>query len=212
MKWYILPLLACLLLSCSAAPKYVDPKFSGDRTWRILPAGKAITPPGPVATTTTVTEKAPPVKLGPPLPAGDRARVFIHDFSVSVPSALGKKTELAAMPSVLAAETQTALQTTGRFTPLTLSNLQDQLKKERMKEVMACSDEKCVSRIIENFGVSDSIFGVVRQLSPKMLHINLTYIRGETVLAATSTTCEASINALLKSVQSQVLRLAALTQ
>jgi len=102
-------------------------------------------------------------------------RVFVADVDAAGAEELGP---------VLASEVQVALQATGGLQALTLENLEAQLRKEKRKALLSCADHGCVQRIIENFGIPDTVFGRVKALGGERAHITLTWIRNGDVLHA----------------------------
>jgi len=137
-----------------------------------------------------------------PLPQGETVRVFVSDVIVDADG-------LADLGPVLASEIQVALQAGGRFQPLTLENLEAQLRKEKKKALLSCADDGCVQRIIENFGIPDTIFGRVKALGAERLHITLTWTRAGDVLHALTALSDRDPGALLEATRDLATRLAA---
>ena len=80
--------------------------------------------------------------------------------------------------SGLAAELCAALRDAGEFMPMTLENMEAQLGKEKLKQTLACEDTACVNRVVENFGISESVFGVVRWIARDNLQVTLVRMAG----------------------------------
>lgn len=80
--------------------------------------------------------------------------------------------------SGLAAELCAALRDAGEFMPMTLENMEAQLGKEKLKQTLACEDTACVNRVVENFGISESVFGVVRWIARDNVQVTLVRMAG----------------------------------
>ncbi len=143
-------------------------------------------------------------EVGKPLPQqGESAlRVFVSDVAVDAEG-------LRELGPVLASEIQVALQETGRLQALTLENLEAQLRKEKKKALLSCADDGCIQRIIENFGIPDTVFGRVKALGTGSLHLTLTWTRGEDVLHAVTAVSGLDPADLLPAIRDLAARLAA---
>ena len=141
---------------------------------------------------------------GTPLPRGngEPVRVFVSDVVIDAAG-------LEDLGPVLASEIQVALQEGHRFQALTLENLEAQLRKEKKKALLSCADEGCVQRIIENFGIPDTIFGRIKALGPDSLHLTLTWTRAGDVLHAVTAVSDRDIAALLPATRDLATRLSA---
>ncbi len=100
---------------------------------------------------------------------------------------------------IIAAEIQNELHKYENIRASTEVNLRDQLKKEKQKELLACDSKSCLQQILENFGISDTIFGRItaitknitkkikkKKVTEKVIvgyDIYLTYTQQENVLA-----------------------------
>ena len=110
--------------------------------------------------------------------AQEKTPLFIDEVRFKgAPSAL--KEQVPLWGSALAAEVSGVLRDLATHTPLTLQNLESQLGKEERKASMACSDASCISRIVENFGISESVFGVVTWLGSKKVQVTLVHTAGD---------------------------------
>ncbi len=88
-----------------------------------------------------------------------------------------------AWESILAAEAQQALQNFENIRVFTSENLESQLKQEKMKELLSCDEANCISQIIENFGIADSIFGTITNIgNSEGYQIYITYTRQQEVI------------------------------
>ncbi|MFH1530790.1 MAG: hypothetical protein ABIK09_08685 [Pseudomonadota bacterium] len=140
-----------------------------------------------------------------PLPQGEDGepvKVFVADVAVDAKG-------LEELGPVLASEIQVALQGAGSFQALTLENLEAQLRKEKKKALLSCADDGCVQRIIENFGIPDTIFGRVKTLGTERLHLTLTWTRGGDVIHAVTAVSAWDAAALLQAMRDLTARLAA---
>ncbi len=116
---------------------------------------------------------------------GDNINLYIQNFELKgfpeVPQTFGE---------ILAAEAQSALAEFIKIKASTTSNLQDQLKKEEQKELLACNEQSCLQQIIENFGFSDSLFGRVSKIDgigeKPAYQIYLTYAKNSEVIRSKS--------------------------
>jgi hypothetical protein len=133
---------------------------------------------------------------------GEAVRVFVSDVVVDA-------TGLDDLGPVLASEIQVALQDGGRFRALTLENLEAQLRKEKRKALLSCANEGCVQRIIENFGIPDTIFGRAKALGNDSVHLTLTWTRAGDVLHAVTAVSTRDPGALLPATRDLAKRLAA---
>ena len=68
-----------------------------------------------------------------------------------------------------------ALNQSSTHLPMTMANLKSQLGKEKIKETLACADASCVNRMVENFGLSESLFGMVVYVSESKALVTLTH-------------------------------------
>ncbi len=128
--------------------------------------------------------------------------MFVSDVVVDA-------TGLDDLGPVLASEIQVALQDGGRFRALTLENLEAQLRKEKRKALLSCANEGCVQRIIENFGIPDTIFGRAKALGNDSVHLTLTWTRAGDVLHAVTAVSTRDPGALLPATRDLAKRLAA---
>ena len=78
----------------------------------------------------------------------------------------------------LAAEISGVLREAQSHSPMTLQNLEAQLGMERQKAALACADSSCLNRIVENFGISESLFGTVMWLGKDRVQLTLVYTAG----------------------------------
>ena len=129
-------------------------------------------------------------------------RVFVADVSIDVPG-------LTELGPVLASEIQVALQSSGRYQGLTLENLEAQLRKEKRKALLSCADDGCVQRIIENFGIPDTVFGRVKPLGTERVHLTLTWVRAGDVVHAVTAVSGRDPDALLPAMRDLATGLAA---
>ncbi len=65
---------------------------------------------------------------------------------------------------ILSIETQKILYSFPEIKASTRVNLESQLKKEKEKYLLGCNDNVCVRQIIENFGISDAVFGKINKI------------------------------------------------
>jgi len=129
-------------------------------------------------------------------------RVFVSDVDLDLEG-------MEDLGPVLASEIQVALQETGRFQALTLENLEAQLRKEKKKALLSCSDDGCIQRIVENFGIPDTVFGRVKTLGTGRVHLALTWTRDGDVLHAVTALSEGKPGALIEDIRGLVEKLAA---
>ena len=103
------------------------------------------------------------------------------------------------LAEVFGAGVQSAFFEAGVREVFTLVNLEQQLQKEKRKEILGCSGNSCVNQIIENFGLSESIFIVVTRMGDTQAYLNLTWMdtASETILGQQTRVCAQEITAIL---------------
>jgi hypothetical protein len=113
------------------------------------------------------------------------------------------------MGAVLASKLQSSFIEHGMRDVFTLTNLEQQLKKEKRKEILGCTANACVNRIIENFGLSESVFITVTRMGEGQAYLNLTWmdIGSETILSQQTGITKPDIESILKSVGKLSLQL-----
>ena len=108
----------------------------------------------------------------------EKTPLFIDEVRFKgTPSSMEKQVPLWG--SALAAELSGVLRDAGGVTPMTLQNLESQLGKEERKASLACEEASCINRIVENFGISESVFGVVTWLGPMRVQVTLVHTAGD---------------------------------
>jgi len=111
--------------------------------------------------------------------------VFVEDFAVTdVPGLSGK-----TMGQALAADIQGIIARNTAYLPMTFENLESQLRKEKRAEEFSCArqDQKCIVRILENYGCNERVFGTARGVGAKV-QVSLSWFRGtELVPGGTAT-------------------------
>jgi hypothetical protein len=110
--------------------------------------------------------------------AQEKTPLFIDEvrFDGTPPS---MEKQIPLWGSALAAEISGVLSDSQKYSPMTMKNLEAQLGKERRKEALACADASCVNRIVENFGISESVFGVVTWLGDGQVQLTLVHMANE---------------------------------
>ena len=115
-----------------------------------------------------------------PLPGHGQEKTSLFIDEVRFKGApFSMKEQVLLWGSALAVEVSGVLRDVDRFTPMTLQNLESQLGKEERKATLACADASCINRIVENFGISESVFGVVTWLGRKKVQVSLVHTAGD---------------------------------
>ena len=143
-----------------------------------------------VITTYTATLSAEPRK------------VFISDFAFKGFSQTQLKRFSPILGQVLASELQASLSASGALAPATMANLESQLKKKKLEEELECTGEGCVQKIVDNFQISDAIYGVVNFVDADTVQVVLTWTRENNVITGTAGSCPADAPAIMKLVRS----------
>jgi hypothetical protein len=103
-------------------------------------------------------------------------RLYVEDFS--------GRFRNPDMPAVLAEAVQSEIIGLGcGITATTRQNMQDQLGVEERKEYLRCKEQQmCIRKIVDGFGISAQLFGVVRSVGKERYTITLTLTnRGQVV-------------------------------
>ena len=132
--------------------------------------------------------------------AAEDPDIFIYPFEFEGFSSAERKTFNKSLGKVLASELQDKLFKIGGTTPSTLTNMQSQLKKEKEKEILQCDDTKCLQKIVENFGISDTVFGKVTKIGGK-LQVYISLVRDDKVVNSKTGRCKKNIDALIDKVK-----------
>ncbi|MBL6975884.1 MAG: SUMF1/EgtB/PvdO family nonheme iron enzyme [Deltaproteobacteria bacterium] len=113
-----------------------------------------------------------------PLSAQSPTQVFIEDFDIQNVRGLSSS-EARTLSQALAADIQAIIARDSRHLPMTFENLESQLRKEKRAEEMACSrtDQKCILRILDNYGCEERVFGTIRQVG-NQVQISISWFRG----------------------------------
>ena len=108
----------------------------------------------------------------------EKTQLFIDEVRFKgTPSSMEEQVPLWG--SALAAEVSGILRDLETHTPMTLQTLESQLGKERRKAALECADASCINRLVENFGISESVFGVVTWLGPTKIQVTLVQTAGD---------------------------------
>mgnify|MGYP002641368317 CR=1 FL=1 len=110
-----------------------------------------------------------------PLIAQEKTSLYIErvDFR-EFPPELEEQTR--TWPVALTKEIQgMILVTRPSYIPQTWENLDEQLKKEQKKEILACTDKSCLNRIVENFGISETVFTTVTYISEGRVQVAINH-------------------------------------
>ena len=124
-----------------------------------------------------------------------KSDIFIFDFKFKGLSAADAEVYTADLGAVLAAEFQAACYKMGGITPFTMVDLTSQLQKEKQKELMECTGESCLIKIVENFGMSETVAGAATKSGSKF-YLKVTWIKDEQVKNTVTAECAASPDAL----------------
>ena len=110
--------------------------------------------------------------------AEEPLKVFVEDVSII---GFPKKSErnVKLMGQALASDIQNILARSPHYLPMTFENLQSQLRKEKRLEKLQCerSNQQCVLQILDNFGCSERVFGVVRFMDSQV-QVSMTRMSG----------------------------------
>jgi len=109
--------------------------------------------------------------------AEEKKPLFVDDVRLKgVPASM--KDTVSFWGAALAAEICGVLREANYYSPMTLQNLEAQLGMERRKAALACADSSCLNQIVENFGISESLFGTVMWLGKNRVQLTLVYTAG----------------------------------
>ncbi len=132
------------------------------------------------------------------------SRIYVNNAELKgFPAGAFDDTPSADLAEVFASGVQSAFFEAGVREVFTLVNLEQQLQKEKRKEILGCSGNSCVNQIIENFGLSESIFIVVTRMGDTQAYLNLTWMdtASETILGQQTRVCAQEITAILDALQ-----------
>jgi len=155
------------------------------------------------------SEQAVEVPRPVPIPATPRlscidSRIYVNNAEVKGfdPDAFDG-TPHQDLAEVFASGVQSSFFEAGVREVFTLVNLEQQLQKEKRKEILGCSGNSCVNRIIENFGLSESIFIVITRMGDTQAYINLTWMdtASETILGQQTRVCQPGVTAILETLE-----------
>ena len=137
----------------------------------------------------------------------EKSYLFVDDVRFKgFPAAQEKR--MGTWGSGLSAELCAALRESDVFIPMTLENMEAQLGKEKLKQTLACTDTACVNRVVENFGISESIFGVVRWIDQDSVQVTLAWMAGgEKVLDISPRYVELRFKAIARALAEMALEL-----
>ncbi|MFH1532042.1 MAG: hypothetical protein ABIK09_15055 [Pseudomonadota bacterium] len=128
------------------------------------------------------------------------SRIYVNNAELKgFPEGAFDNTPRGDLAEVFASGVQSAFFEAGVREVFTLVNLEQQLQKEKRKEILGCSGNSCVNQIIENFGLSESIFIVVTRMGDTQAYLNLTWMdtASETILGQQTKVCAQEITAIL---------------
>jgi len=132
--------------------------------------------------------------VAPSLSAQTPVQVFVEDFDLQNIRGLSKS-EARTLGQALAADIQAIIVKDPRHLPMTFENLESQLRKEKRAEELACSrtDQKCILRILDNYGCEERVFGTVRQVG-NQVQISISWFRGTELVSGGTGTSYAESN------------------
>lgn len=146
-----------------------------------------------------------PTPTGVPLDLGCiDSRIYVNNAELKgFPTGSFDGTPRGDLAEVFASGVQSSFFGAGVREVFTLVNLEQQLQKEKRKEILGCSGNSCVNQIIENFGLSESIFIVVTRMGDTQAYLNLTWMDtgSETILGQQTKVCAQEITAILETLQ-----------
>ena len=120
--------------------------------------------------------------LASPVHAEEKTPLFINEVRFKgTPAAMQE--HIPRWGSALASEISGAFGGASKYTPMTFENLDAQLGMEKRKAKLECMDAACVNRIVENFGISESLFGQVTWIQDKKVQITLVHMAHEKKVA-----------------------------
>jgi sulfatase modifying factor 1 len=105
----------------------------------------------------------------------------------------------ATLSRALASDIQAIIARDQRYLPMTFENLEMQLKKEKKLQQLTCErlDQKCLLRILDNYGCEERVFASVRPLG-KQVQVSFSRFRGSELVpgGADSAYTESNVSAI----------------
>ena len=145
--------------------------------------------------------------------AGKAVPLFVEDVEIGALPGWDQE-QRVTLSRALAADIQGIIARDQRYLPMTFENLEMQLKKEKKIQQVTCDrpDQKCILRILDNFGCEERVFASVRPLG-NQVQVSFSHFRGSELVpgGADSAYADSSVSAISTAIRQLAGRMFSVT-